>query len=253
MQENDTYPALRALFKRAFSGGGVRKAMERISAVSGDEAARVGAEIRALLASAGSEKAVGRALAGLGCEYDPRSQGGTAKGWLEALKGHCEAKQSRVKPAAGGEGPGEAFRLALVAEIARIGADELSVRTMVEPAMLLRAARGEPVDKAARRALSVYEFRPYPDLRRLLGGYFYEAWDDFSGSWQEVVDGFAAGARPGELRGTLVDIEGLLQTDDAAFDRAMSAIDGNHIPTAPAGRRAWLAEVRDRILTHVTG
>lgn len=246
MQENESYPALRALLKRAFSGGSVRKAMERISAVSGDEAARVGADIRALLASAGSEKAVSRALASL-CDYDPRSQGGTAKGWLQGLMRHCESTQSRVKPASGGEGPGEPFRAALVAEIARIGVDELSVRTMVEPAMLLRAARGEPVDKEARRALSAYEFSPYPDLARLLGGYFYEAWDDFSGSWQQVVDGFAEGARPGELRGTRVDIERLLQADDATFNQAMNAVSGNNIPAAPAGRRAWLAEVRDRL------
>jgi hypothetical protein len=144
--------------------------------------------------------------------------------------------------------PETGLREALVAEIARIGVDELSERTMVEPAALLAAARGGELDRAGRRALSAYPFGGYPDLAHLLGGWFYQEWDMSGESWQEVVDAFVSEARPGRLRGTAADLDRLLQAGDPALDAVLRAIGGLSLPVAPAAHRAWLTEVRDRIV-----
>jgi hypothetical protein len=249
MDSNPGYPALRALFKRAFSGNSMRKSLERLAQVSRDEAPRIAADIRGLLAAVPAERGLRRVvLQELGCGYDPGRDGGTVKGWLQALMRHCESMQLRSRH---GVTPETELREALVAEIARIGVAELSIRTMVEPAALLAAARGGELNRAARRALSAYSFGGYPDLDHLLGGYFYQEWDGSGESWQQVVDAFVAEARPGRLRGTAADLDRLLQADDSALDAVLTAIGGLSLPVAPAGHRPWLMELRNRIVAAI--
>lgn len=252
-ESDRSYPALRALFKRAFSGGSMRTSLERLGQLSPDEAPRVAEDIRALLAAVPAEKGLRRmVLEELGGGYDPRGDGGTVKSWLQGLMRHCDSVRPRsLHGSRTGVRPGPELQAALAAEIERIGVDELSERTMLTPAALLDAARGGKLDDAARRAFYAYEFGAYPDLAHLLGGNFYEGWEEFSRSWTNVVDGFVDDSRPGRVRGVLVDLDEILEEDDAALDAALAVIGGEHIPVAPAARRAWLTEVRERIAARI--
>jgi hypothetical protein len=252
MEPNHGYPALRALFERAFSGGRMRRSLERLGQVSADEASCVAAEIRELLVSVRTERDLrGIVLQELGCGYDPRSDGDTVKDWLGGLMRHCDAVQLRSEHGNyDGVSTRAALRWALAPEIARIGVEELSIRTMVPPTVLLAAARGAAIDKAARRALSFYRFGSYPDLGHLLGGYFYQGWD-FGRSWQEVVDDFLDEAGPGRRRGTAVDLDRLLETDDATFNRVLDAVGGENIPRSGSELRGWLMELRARLVARI--
>jgi hypothetical protein len=251
MNSSHDYPALGALFARAFSGGSMRRSLARLADVSPDEASRVAAEIRELLSTVRGESDLGGIVRELGCGYDPRSDHTTVRSWLGGLLQHCDAVQARNEHGSrDGVSGKEALRSALASEIARIGVDEISLRTMVPPATLLAAARGEPIDKAARQALSIYPFGGYPDLDHLLGGYFYQGWD-FDRSSQEVVERFVREARPGRLRGTAVDLDRVLALDDATLDRVLDANSGRNLPCAGSELRRWLQGVRDRIVAEM--
>jgi hypothetical protein len=251
MSSSDDHPALGALFERAFSGGSTRTSLARLGNVSPDEAFQVAAEIRDILATIPNEGDVREVVLKLGCRYDPARDRSTVKGWLGGLLRHCDRVQARREHGSvDGVNGSEALRSALGSEIARIGVDELSVRTMVPRAGLLAAARGKPIDNAARRALSVYPFGSYPDLQHLLGGYFYQAWE-LGGSWQQVVDRFVLEGRSGRLRGTAGDIDRLLAEDDATLDRVLDGIGGENVPRSGSELRGWLMEVRDRVVAGI--
>lgn len=258
MSEND-YPALRGWFAAAPRRKGrvepphawpTRLPPETMTAIASD--------LRALLGREADDVALEDALfITMECGYDPRRDGMPVRDWLASLLEFFEERIRDEERRREREQPpavrAARLRPLVQAEVERIGADDLAERAGMDPGTLRAFLAGETPDADALDMFEIYEFGPYPDLRGLMGAYFYQSWDSGPepGTWEQVVDRFISAELPGVVRGAAADIGRLLETaDDAEVKRVLDDFGWPFSRERAFGMtdRGWITAVRERLV-----
>jgi hypothetical protein len=139
-------------------------------------------------------------------------------------------------------------------EMERIGGDEFAQRLKVPAEAVRRFLEGNDPDPRLARALSVYDFDPYSDLKQLMLAYFYESYDYVSGSlenWQAAVDEFIEGEGQGTVAGAASDIRKLVADvrEDEAIRLELENLGCRFAFRAvPLTPREWIEAVHDRLI-----